>query len=220
MLPPKAVAPSDAKSDVVRSNDKIEIIREHASSLRNEAARNAESQRTIFKLVIAGIAGIAVLRKDVELADLQAFLPLAPILVMIVIAVWLGETAFSFRCGRWLAIAEERINELAGAKLLDYETELLRWRIRVFKQHIAIYGLLSAVTSVGYYALLLDLLKDSALTNQKGFSELLLVLAVLANAVAIVHLFRIRYELRRGFTVQFGHDDHETAAAMTESGDP
>ena len=213
MLPPKAVAPSDVKPDVVLSNDKIAIIREHASSLRNEAARNAESQRTIFKLVIAGIAGIAVLRKDIELADLQAFLPLAPILGMIVIAVWLGETAFSFRCGRWLAVAEGRINELARAKLLDYETELLRWRIRVFKRHFVIYGLLSVVTSVGYYALLLQLLKNSALTNQKGFSELLVVLAVLANAVAIVHLFRIRYELRKSFTVQLGHDDYERRQA-------
>lgn len=180
----------------MEDSEKVAIIQEHAKTLRAEVQRNAESQRKLFQWVILGIAGAVALRKDVAVSDLQAFLPFMPILAMIIIAFWLAETSFSFRCGRWLSLAEERINELASGELVGYEQELLRWRRRVFNHNWIYYVLGYLGLSIAYYTLVAYLMSVSELRRHAGFTVLVYTLAVISNLSALVQLFRVRYELR------------------------
>lgn len=180
----------------MEDKDKVAVIQEQINGLRAEAQRNADSQRKLFQWVIVGVAGVVALREGEPARVLQTFLPLVPILAMIIIAFWLAETSFSFRCGRWISLSEKRINSIASTVLVDYEQALLRWRRRVFSYPWYLYLLVFVVFSAGYYFLVFRLMQNSRLRLFEGFYEVIYTLAVISNLAALVQLRRVHYELQ------------------------
>lgn len=177
-------------------SEKIAVIQEHIKALREEAQSNVESKRKLFQWVVIGVAGAVALRKDVDISDLHAFLPFVPILAMIIVALWLTETGFSFRCGRWLSLAEKRINDLAAIDLVSYEQELLLWRRRAFTRYRKACIVGCFVISTGYICFVVYLMGLSEIRHYSGFAVVVYTLAGGSNLVALIQLFRVYYELR------------------------
>jgi Photosystem II 4 kDa reaction centre component len=107
----------------------IDVIQENAESLRKEVSSRIESDLKFGQMLVAGVAAIAVLKPDVNIKD---FLPIVPVLVLLLIFVWQQSEFSLFRLGKRLAKEEQKINTLAGRDLLEHETALWAERSRWF----------------------------------------------------------------------------------------
>lgn len=108
--------------------DQLRLLQEHLASLRKETEGWLERQARVWQTAIAGIAAVSVLRQDTELA---ALVPLAPILLMAVLAQWLSLRLMVIRAGYSMTVDEHRINRLVGGPpLLSHEIELWKERAK------------------------------------------------------------------------------------------
>ena len=78
---------TSAEADARRQ--KVDVVRANMENLRQEATGWMQSQSTLWRTAIAGIAAVLVLDRDV---DLIRFLPLVPTLAMALLLQWLAQT--------------------------------------------------------------------------------------------------------------------------------
>lgn len=179
-------------------NQKVEILREQIAALRSEVVRYSDSQRTIARYSIIGVAAIAVLRKDLSIGDFETFLPIVPIIGMGMIAVMVLENVFIFRSGRWLAAAEKQLNEIAGEPFLVYEQSIRNWRTKWLSYgRVPTISFLVAAT-IAYFWCFFYLLTFSDLSLHPGIVLVLIIFAVIAYLFAGIYFVRMAGELRAG----------------------
>jgi hypothetical protein len=120
-----------SSAEVVTKQQKIEVVRTNMENLRQEATGWMQSQSSLWRTAIAGIAAVLVLDRDV---DLVRFLPLIPTLGMALLLQWLAQTFMVFRIGRALAVEETRINSWLGDPVaLSHERTLWGERQRLLR---------------------------------------------------------------------------------------
>jgi hypothetical protein len=203
---------------VTSAVDQLAIVRAHVESLQAEIRANSESQRTLFRLCLAGIAAVVALRKDISLDDLQVFLPPAPILAMGVLAFWLAETTFVVRQGRWLAIAEKNINRLAGEPLVQYEQALWQRRTQRFSWPPWKFWTVGLMFSGAYILAEVVLMQSSRLNSLTAVPEALYCLSGVALVMAGSYYQRLFWEIDRkevasvSTTTKAAGEDSEIAA--------
>lgn len=177
----------------METKDKVSVIQSNIDSLRKEINLRIESQNNLWRLVIAGLAAVVVLKADIEIGR---FLPIVPIVGMLITAYWFSETLFVFRTGRWIASMEAQINTLIGSDLLLYESTMWRQRKATLWGNSWFYIVVAIVTTAAYSFLLLRLLP---IAKQSGVHlvELLAFAAVLSYVFAGVNLYRLWSLLRQ-----------------------
>jgi len=178
----------------MESKDKIHIVQSNIEALRKEIHLRIESQNNLWRLVIAGLAAVVVLKSDI---DVGRFLPILPIVGMLILAYWFGETLFVFRTGRWIASMEGQINTLVGKDILQYESTMWRQRKATLWGKDWFYLILAAGATATYLFLLSRLLPIASALGIKGLTDVLIVAAVLSYIFAGTNLFRIRMLLRK-----------------------
>ena len=178
----------------METKDKIFIIQSNIEALRKEINLRIESQNNLWRLVIAGLAAVVILKSDF---DIGRFLPVLPVVGMLILAYWLGETLFVFRTGRWIASMEAQINTLVGHDLLQYESTLWRQRKATLWGKDWFYLALAAGATAIYLFLLYRLLPIPIALGIKGLTDLLIVAAILSYIFAGANLFRIRSLVRQ-----------------------
>jgi len=124
---------------------KIDIIHGNVESLRKEANSRIESDLKSGQTVVAGVAAIIVFR-----GSIYDFLPVAPILALLLVLVWEQSEISLFRLGRDLMREEAKINILAAAVLLDYEsafwTERQEWFAKLWWLRLSWFCLVGALS--------------------------------------------------------------------------
>jgi hypothetical protein len=194
---------------IAADDPRLVLLRDQLTFHREEAKHKSESQRTIARIAIAGLAAVAVLRDDIDWDRIAVLLPFAPMLVMALFTYWTAETAFVYRFGRWNAHLEYRINQLLGVRVLTHEMDLWQGRQRIFGRPVwayALVGLAVTATHIGSTVLLIvsDVYgKDSAV----GIAVVLA--AIVVNTLWIVYFFRL--------CVQFNDECLERRIASTFS---
>jgi hypothetical protein len=133
------------------TTEQIAIIRDHLAYLRTEVDKNTELLRSAIRYLLLGIAGLVALREKLNLPSLQDMIPLAPIILMALVAFFMTPTAFIVRTGRWMAYEERILNQLVGNKLLTYEEVLFDQRRARFHGHRRRYILSIIVISIFYW---------------------------------------------------------------------
>lgn len=103
------------------TGERIHVIQESMSGLRNEVFGYLASSGRLQSAVLAGLAGVIVLRPAEE--DVSLFLPLLPVIGAALVALRANVTYETWLAGWSLAIGEAKINYLAGSPLLQHELE-------------------------------------------------------------------------------------------------
>ena len=201
-------------SDPVRPDDiRLRIWEAQIAYYRDEVKANYESQRSIFRYVIVGVAGVIALRKDLTWDDLRTALPLMPVLAMIFIAYWLWEFGLMYTVGRRIAGFETRINRLLKEDVLSHEIRLLATRRQMLGRSWWMYSVTAVLLSICYYAIVENLRRTAEIWSDKSVGPSLYFIAVLANAVATIALVRMRLQLRPDD--QFRPEDRADEEAQT-----
>jgi len=178
----------------METKDKVSVIQANIDSLRKEIDLRIVSQNTIWRLVIIGLAAVVVLKGDIEIGR---FLPLVPILGMIITAFWFTETLFLFRTGRWIASMEAQINTLIGSEILQYESTLWQQRKATVWGTNWFYVVLAIGATAAYVFLLFRFLPGARQVGIRGFTELFALAAVLSYVFAAANFYRIWSLLRQ-----------------------
>jgi len=173
----------------VDTKDKVFVIQSNIDALRKEINLRIESQNNLWRLIIAGLAAAVVLKSDI---DVGRFLPVVPIVGMLITAYWLGESLFVFRTGRWIAAMEAQVNDLAGRDLLQYESTLWKHRKATLWGNKWFYLALAFVATGVYLFLLLRLLPIARALRVRGLLDILIFAAILSYLFAGANLYRIR----------------------------
>ena len=195
--------------------EKLTILREQITALRSEVVRYSDSQRTIARYAVVGVAAIAALRKDLSISDFEAFLPIVPILAMGLIAILVLENVFIFRSGRWLAAAEQQLNAIAGEEFLRYEQSIHTWR-RKWLAHGLVAAAILVVATVGYFGSIIYLFTFSDLALHPGIALVIWIFAIIAYLFAALYFIRMIGELRAG--VPTLHPAQPLGPALSTSG--
>jgi hypothetical protein len=183
----------------MNDSDKIEILKEQIASLRSEVVRYSDSQRTIARYAVVGTAAVVALRKELAVADLEALLPIFPIVAMGMFAIMVLENVFIFRTGRWLAAAERQLNAIAGEDFLQYEQSIRDWRSNWLTHGPVATTLFSMLASAAYYWCFFYLVSFSDLSYP--IIVVLWILAIIAHLFALIYFIRMVGELRAGIPV-------------------
>jgi hypothetical protein len=105
---------------------RVLALQAHMDSLRREIGSRLESQNTVWRALVGGLAAVIILKEDV---DVDRFLPLVPLLGTVLITVWLNNQLMIVRGGYSLGLDESKIGQLFGDEvMLEHEATL--WRMR------------------------------------------------------------------------------------------
>jgi hypothetical protein len=178
----------------METKDKVLVIQSNIEALRREINLRIESQNSIGRLVLAGLAAVVVLKADIQIGR---FLPVVPIVGMLITAFWFTETLFVFRTGRWIASMEAQINTLAGSDILQYESTLWQQRKATLWGNNWFYLLLAIGATAAYVFLLYRLLPLARQIGVRGLIDLFILAAVLSYMFAGINLYRIWSLLRQ-----------------------
>jgi hypothetical protein len=172
-------------------DEKVRVLQDHLGKLRLETEGWLERQARVWQTAIAGIAAIFVLKED---ANIEVFLPLAPILGVAVVAQWLNLVLMVWRAGWAMAVDEHRLNGLVGGPdLLTHEKRLwgersARVRKLAERKGLIILGVLLA--GVGYGAVLWWILETAAF-DVAAAKAIYGAAAAVVYALAVWNLLRI-----------------------------
>jgi hypothetical protein len=178
----------------IETKDKILVVQSNIEALRNEINLRIVSQSTLWRVAIAGLAAVTVLKTDI---DIGRFLPLAPIVGMLITAHWFSETFFLFRTGRWIAFMESQINNLAGSQLLQYESTMWKQRKATLWGKNWFYLSVSVFATALYVLLLYRLWPVTPYSNAISLVDLFYAAAFLSYLFAAVNFYRIWSLLRQ-----------------------
>jgi hypothetical protein len=163
--------------------EKIDVIQLYVQSLRKEMNSRIESDLKFGQMIIAGIAAIVVFK-----GRIQDFLPVAPILALLLVLIWQQSEFSLFRLGKRLAREEEKINELAGEPLMEYESALWAerkcWFSKLKRWRLVLYCLVAAFS----FLLIRWLMSASLLAN--GPTESVTYAVAGGIVVQILNVFR------------------------------
>ena len=121
-LRPRRHGDGGPASDIEKATeDRIHVIQESMRGLRDEVFGYLASSGRLQSAVLAGVAGVIVLRPADE--DVSLFLPLLPVISAALVALRANVTYETWLAGWSLAIGEAKINYLAGSPLLQHELE-------------------------------------------------------------------------------------------------
>lgn len=165
--------------------DKIAVIQGNVESLRKEMNSRVESDLKFGQTLIAGVAAVAILDRDIH-----AYLPVAPILALSLILFWQQSEFSLFRLGRRLMNDEARINELAGATLLNYESSLWAERKQWFAKLKWLRLVSYCLAAVLAFFLIHQLMKSSTRMRDGGPIEWGTYIVAFGIAAQIFNVFR------------------------------
>ncbi len=175
-------------------DQQITIVKEHLAYLRAEVDKNTELLRSAIRYLLLGIAGLVALREKLNIATLQESLPVAPIIVMALFALFITPSAFILRTGRWMAYEERMLNQIVGRRLLGYEEVLFQQRRAKFYGRRRYYIITIIAVSLCYWLIevYFILTVNPKLNNQMKLSYLLLaVIPWLISVNYLMSLLRI-----------------------------
>jgi hypothetical protein len=168
----------------------IDVIQGNAESLRNEVSSRIQSDLKFGQMLVAGVGAVIVFK-----GQIRDFLPLVPVLALLLLFIWQQSEFSLFRLGKRLAKEEQKINELAGKTPLDHETALWAERARWFPK-LSVWRMTLNCVAVAYSLFLIHrFMPDSKLRNG-GTNWLTYVISVVI-AVQIFNVFRRECNLFR-----------------------
>jgi hypothetical protein len=149
----------------MNEKDKIDVVQRNVESLRKEMNSRIESDLKFGQVLVAGFAAIIVFK-----GNIRNYLPVAPVLTLLLVLIWQQSEFSLFRLGRHLMLEEERINKLAGVALLDYESALWKerrqWFAKLKRLRLAFYCFAATLA----FFLINQLMKSSSLRD-RGATE-------------------------------------------------
>lgn len=166
----------------------LDAVRTHMDSLRREIGSRLETQNTVWRTLVAGLAAVIILKEDI---DIGRFLPLVPILGAVLATVWLNNQLMIVRGGYSLGLDEERIGRLLGdPTLLQHETVLWTWRKGLARRRWTWWTLWAVGAAVQVAAILL-LWKESDLPKGPGPYVAVLGAAVIVTGLSAFLLWNL-----------------------------
>jgi hypothetical protein len=174
-----------------RREERLRILESHLKSLREEISSRLETQNTLWRALVAGLAAVIILDKDV---DVTRFLPLVPILGAVLLAVWLNNQFLIARGGLAMKRDEEEINEITGRRLLRHEMDLWNTRQEVVLDHVPLWWMVLLLGVVALFlgiALFWELPKSSALPRTAGVRAAVYGVAGAVTLIATVTFTRL-----------------------------
>jgi Flp pilus assembly protein TadB len=107
----------------------IEVVMEEYRTLRAESLQTITNKYLILTFGLGSIgfvfhAGISKVVPNNIIITFLIFAIAIPLLSLIFLSLWLGETERMLRAGRYLTKIENEINEKFGEKILNWETSL------------------------------------------------------------------------------------------------
>jgi hypothetical protein len=177
--------PSEAGTADLQS---LDAVRAHMESLRREIGGRLETQNTVWRTLVAGLAAVLILKEDI---DIGRFLPLVPILGAVLATVWLNNQLMIVRGGYSLGLDEERIGRLVGdPAFLQHETVLWTWRKGLAQRRWAWWTLWAVGAAVQLVAIFL-LWEESALPKGPGPYGAVLGAAVIVAGISAFLLWNL-----------------------------
>jgi hypothetical protein len=124
-------------TEAERERDRaIAVLREHIAALRGEGDKVADSQRTLQRFFVIGLAAVVSITNKPTAADVVNFLPFVMLAILGAVGWVAIENALQFRLGRSIWIAERKLSALiqpprtgwAESAILSHEDMIWRWR--------------------------------------------------------------------------------------------
>lgn len=168
----------------------IDVIQENAESLRKEVSSRIDSDLKFGQMLVAGVAAVVVFK-----GEIRDFLPLVPVLALLLLFIWQQSEFSLFRLGKRLAKEEQKINELAGRDLLEHETALWAERERWFPKSEVWRMILNCVAVIFSFFLIAHFMQGSKLNSRD--TRWLTYVATGVIAIQIFNVFRRECKLFR-----------------------
>ncbi|HEV2856009.1 MAG TPA: hypothetical protein VHC97_24695 [Thermoanaerobaculia bacterium] len=173
--------------DGINEKDKIEIVQKQIDHLRKEVEDRVSSNNTLWRAVMAAVAGLLLLKQDL---NMRLLLYVAFPLFLIMVSHWLNQMYTIYRAGAAMADVENKINLIAGQSLLEYETNLAAARGKRVGSWRLAFVPVGVLASTAYWLLFLLLVRKEPVAVLSSLREIAYGATGLANLLVLAHLVR------------------------------
>jgi hypothetical protein len=173
--------------DGINEKDKIEIVQKQIDHLRKEVEDRVSSNNTLWRAVMAAVAGLLLLKQDL---NMRLLLYVAFPLFLIMVSHWLNQMYTIYRAGAAMADVENKINLIAGQSLLEYETNLAAARGKRVGSWRLAFVPVGVLASIAYWLLFLWLVRKEPVAVLSSLQEMAYGATGLANLLVLAHLVR------------------------------